>query len=82
MAFQLLGMLWQGPRTDEKFESDFSLHPYDFKVGLNQWCFLITHVTVITELTQVRFRPLHLTLTVDLKPSCPYYGVVETSLIH
>ncbi|HUU40544.1 MAG TPA: hypothetical protein VMW42_06375, partial [Desulfatiglandales bacterium] len=31
--------------------------------------------------TQVRFRPPHLTLTVDIKSSCPYYGLIETSSI-
>jgi len=27
--------------------------------------------------TQGRFRPPHLVLTVDIKPSCPYYDLVE-----
>ena len=30
---------------------------------------------------QVKFRPPHLTLTVDIKSSCPYYGPIETSSI-
>ena len=45
---------------------------------INVLGFFILRVTVIIEFTQVRFRPPHLTLTVDIKPSCPYYGLIET----